>query len=138
MDNRNLENETLSLAELIADDQNSVGIKETTELLRFVMRLGVQSARSLEDGKITLSDIGALWALSPTVVPAFNGIPSIPKELGDLTESELAELLAVAAEEIGQLPNENLKVYVTKALNIGINLVKFVSGLIEDIKEFRK
>jgi uncharacterized NAD-dependent epimerase/dehydratase family protein len=55
-----------------------------------------------------------------------------------LTESELAELLAVAAEEIGQLPNENLKVYVTKALNIGINLIKFVSGLIADIKDFRK
>lgn len=136
MDNKNFE--TVTLAELIGDDQNSVGIKETTELLRFVMRLGVESAQALQDGKVTLTDISALWALAPTVVPAFNGIPSIPKELGDLTEAELAELLAVAAEEIGQLPNENLKVYVTKALNIGINLIKFVSGLIADIKEFRK
>jgi hypothetical protein len=130
--------DNVTLAELIADDQNSLGIKETSELLRFVLRLGVEAATALEDGKIGLGDIRSLWDLSPTVIPAFNGIGSIPAELGDLTEAELAELLAVATAEIGELDNDVLKGYVTHALNIGINLIKFVTHLIQDIKQFRR
>jgi hypothetical protein len=128
---------TFTIADLVRDEDNNVGIKEVSELLRFVFRLGVQSADALSDGKVTLADATKLWAVIPTIGAAFNGIASVPKELGNLTDEELDQLLDVAYEEIGDLDNDVLKMYITRAINIGVGLIRFISSLVDDIKNLR-
>lgn len=102
---------------LLAAAEEKYDIKNTLEVVQF----GVALAKAIDeakknDGKIDLADIGLLFPVAPLVVPMVEGIGTIPKELGDLSEAELEVLLAKAAEILGGTNNAATVVKVKAAL----------------------
>lgn len=80
----------------------SVSIQNTLEVVQFGVALAEAIKKAKEnDGKINLGDIGLLFPVAPLVVPMINDIGQVPKELGDLSEDELAALLAEVSKILG-------------------------------------
>lgn len=69
-------------------------IKETKEMVDFVIELANAVSKSMADGKIDFTDAGYLMAAMMVAGPAFVGAVAIPAELKDLSEPEAAELCA--------------------------------------------
>lgn len=77
----------------------SVGIKESLELLEGVRLLAVDSKMVLADGKIDLKDLPVAMALLGQLGKlnaALQGITDIPKEVKDLSPEEIQQLAAAA------------------------------------------
>jgi len=101
-----------------------IGIKETKELVKFIVRLAEALDKSMVDKKIDFMDAGNLISALMASVEAFNGINEVPKELGDLDEFEIQDLYAYAKTEL-QLSHENTEEIVEAAVNIGLQLLHF-------------
>ncbi len=86
----------------------NVGIKETKELVTFVLRLLSAGDHALSDGKIDFSDLGDLFGPLQSAKAAFADTNLIPAELGDLSADELAEIMALVQDEL-TLRNVNAK-----------------------------
>ena len=75
-------------------------IKETKEMVDFVIGLASAVNKSMADGKIDFADAGYLMAAMMVAGPAFGGAVAIPAELKDLSEAEAAELFAHVKEKL--------------------------------------
>lgn len=103
--------------ELLAAAEESIGVKETLEVVEFALGLSKALAEAKSnDGKIDLKDIGLLFPIAPLLIPAIDGVISVPKELGDLSEEELEVLLAKAAEVLGGEHNAKVVLKVKAAI----------------------
>lgn len=97
---------------------SNIDIKETKEVLVAAFKIGDAIKKSLaDDGKITFGDSGNLFPVIPFIGPAVEGLNKVPKELGDLSESELVELKTLILDECGELiDNEKLVSQITAGL----------------------
>jgi hypothetical protein len=78
------------------------GIKETTDLLKFVSGLVEAGKASFEDGKVNLVDL-ANFVLPLTLLPAaIEGVNQVPAELGDLSDEEIQALV----NEVGDIVSD--------------------------------
>ena len=68
------------------------GVKETKEVLSFILDFASVIFEALEDKKIDFEDAPLLLGLSDTAPAAFDKIADVPKELSDLSEEELEEM----------------------------------------------
>lgn len=82
-------------------------IKETKEVIEFLVILANAVAESLRDGKFNWLDFGAFFALIPQMGPAVNGIVEVPAELADLTEDERAEIVELIQNRLAIAPVTN-------------------------------
>lgn len=102
-----------------------VGIKETKELLDFVIALGNATSISLEDGKFFWSEftnyIGALIKLPV----AIQDIEQVPVEMKDLDDAEAKELLQYAKDKL-DIPEEELEVAIEEHLALGLEIYKLL------------
>lgn len=86
--------------------ENMKDLKQTKELLEGLKLIAVAAKKVAKDGKVDLSDVGAVIDLakeSSKLVEAVKDIQEIPSELADLEKEELLEIiLAVykAVEEV--------------------------------------
>lgn len=105
------------------------GIKETKEMLMFLIGMAEAVDKSDADGKIGLDDAGHLFAALPLALAAFGGISEIPKELADMDAAERAELVKMIDDEL-QLGHAKTEMAVKKGLTVAMELY----GLIQLVK----
>ena len=103
----------------------AIGIKETKELLKFVVEVAEAIDVSLADGEITFGDITNLVSAMMTANDAFSNIKAIPAEMSDLTEAEALELYTYAKTELS-LSNAKSEEIVECALEVGLKLYQLL------------
>ena len=103
----------------------SEGIKETKELLKFVIDFGEAIETALADKKFEIAELSLLIAPLMQVGPAFEGIDKLGGEMKDLTEAEMAELKAYVEDEL-DLKNDNLEEIIERGLGLAITIYSFV------------
>lgn len=99
------------------------GIEELKELLGFGFKLQKAITESNEDGKITISDYHRFIGVAIAAPKAFAGIGSVPKEVKDIDEAEMQELLEFAKKEFS-LADENLKELILDTLAAVLDIVQ--------------
>lgn len=110
-------------------------IKETKELLKFVIEMGEAFDKAYADKKIEISEMALLIAPLMQVGPAFEGLDKIGAELKDLSEAEAAELTAFVKEEL-DLQSDKVEEIIETALEVGVKLYGFVQLFKkEEVKE---
>lgn len=98
------------------------GIKETTDVVDFVIQIVNAVIKSKADGKVDSSDVGYLMAALMKAGPAFAGMSAIPAELKDLSEAELAAL--IASVEAGVTIGDESQEIIACALAVSHQLFK--------------
>lgn len=101
------------------------GLKETKEILKFILGLGVGVDNSLGDGKIDVDDFGFLLPALLSAGEAFKDISKVPQELKDLSASELEELSDFIKQEFS-LKNKNIERLVEAGLGISIQIYQLI------------
>jgi hypothetical protein len=102
------------------------GIKETKEMLCFVLCLGEAIVSSLKDGKIGFGDLMHFFKAFQEAGPALGNSHLIVKEILDLSEKEKKELMAFVQAEF-DLENDLIETYVEKGISVVIELISLLS-----------
>ena len=104
------------------------GIKETSEALRFGLRLTNGIVKSLADGKVNYFD--AIFFKDAIVIfpDAIENMALIPKELSELSEDESKELIRIAKEEF-LIDSDKIETVIEITLSVVFDLVRLVSKL---------
>jgi hypothetical protein len=110
------------------------GIKETRELLLFVIEFGNALGKSLEDGKISVLELGNFIGSLGAVAPAFEGIADLPTEIKDLDEAEKAELVKLVEDRF-DIPQDGVEALIEKGLKTGVALAEFVNDVVGVLKK---
>lgn len=95
--------------------KTSYGVKETSELVSYVIHAVRVGGDILEDQKITLSDAGSIWGLLDGLNDATQGIDQIPGELKDLDVAEADKLIEIIMTNYS-FPSDQAKEVVDKTL----------------------
>lgn len=108
-----------------------VGIKNVKELMVFGMQLGMAGKKAMDDGKLSIEDLGLMVKVFPHIGPAIDGISEVPAELKDIDAEEAEELLLEAARQIpGITDNKRLGLIIIKSIKLALavgELIKAVS-----------
>lgn len=100
------------------------GIKETKELLKFVIELGEGIDKAGADKKIDVMDVQYLIKPLASASAAFEGADKVKAELADLSAEEAAEIVKYAQDEL-QLSNEGIEKSIEAALKVGLEIYKY-------------
>lgn len=101
------------------------GIKETKELLKFVIELGTAVERATADHKVDITDLQFLMAPLVSANAAFADVSAVKTEMKSMTTEAAAELVAFATDEL-KLSHENVEHVIETALKLGLDLYKYV------------
>jgi len=108
------------------------GIEETKDVVKFLCKATNAVIESLkDDGKITIGDFPKFGGVAMSIFPAFSGINEVPKELAELSEDEVTELITLVKDEL-QL-DENVEEVISKALNVAAE-IKDLVDLVKQLK----
>lgn len=107
----------------------SLGIKETKEMLGFVLSIGNGLGLSLEDGEMTITDLTEFVAPLLEAADAFSNAVDIPAELADLSEEERVELLAYAKEKFS-IPEDHIE----DVVECGFDTIVQICELVQKIR----
>lgn len=102
-----------------------VGIKETKELLEFIVRLAEALDRSLEDGDIGFMDMSNLVSAMLAANSAFTDISLVPAEMKDLTKEESEDLYAHVRDNLN-FKSDKLEMVVENSLEIGMKVYQLL------------
>lgn len=119
---------------LITLENRMAGIKETKELLYFVIEFGNALGKSLEDGKISVLELGNFIGSLGAVAPAFEGIGNLPTELADLDEAEKQELVEMVEARF-DIPQDGVEAVIEKGLRTGVAIAEFVNQVLGMLKK---
>lgn len=97
------------------------GIKETKELLKFVIEIAEALDASLADGDIGFMDLSNLVSAMMASAAAFDNISMIPAEMKDLDTTEAQELYDYCKSEL-DLASDKIESIVEMALQIGLKV----------------
>lgn len=108
------------------------GIEETKDVVKFLCKATNAVLDSLkDDGKITIGDFPKFGGAAMAMFPAFSGINEVPKELVELSEDEVTELVALVKDELEL--DENVEQVISKALIIASE-IKDLIDLVKQLK----
>jgi len=102
----------------------TTGIKETKELLKFIIDFGMAVDQAMADKKFDMSELGLLIAPLMQIGPAFTGIDKLGGELKDLDAAESADLVAYFSKEL-DLANDKVEVLIEQGLALGLQIYSF-------------
>lgn len=102
-------------------------MKELKELVIAVCKLSNVVVASLEDGKISISDLPALVVVFPTLITGIVGVNYIPAEFSTMNEADKAELVQAVKTELNL--QENVELIVERALNTVWELLQLIELL---------
>lgn len=105
-------------------------VQNTNEVLIFLARFSNAIVESLEDGKVTITDITTIFKPLISAKDAFNDIDQVPLELGEL-DSEEATLLVQTFKDELDLEVDNLEEVVEEGLALAVAIVRFVNKIRE-------
>lgn len=106
-------------------EPNKLGIKETKEVLKFVIEFGEAIDKGLADGKLNALDIGLVINPLMQLGPALEGLGQVDDELKDLSAEELAELKAYVETEL-DISNDKVEMMIEEGLGMAVKLYKFI------------
>lgn len=108
------------------------GIEETKDVVKFLCKTTNAVLDSLkDDGKITVGDFPKFGGVAMSMFPAFSGINEVPKELAELSEDEITELVELVKTELEL--DESVEQVISKALNVAAE-IKDLVDLVKQIK----
>lgn len=110
------------------DSKVSYGIKETKEALALVIGLANVASAAAKDGKIDMNDIALIFPLISKIQPAIDSVGVIPKEIGDLSSEEAAELITMVGAELA-IVDEKAKVVISQGLVTIASIAKLVQTI---------
>ncbi len=105
------------------------GIKETKDLVITIIKLGNATKLSLKDDKITFTDIPHFASAVASLPAALGGIKYVPAELGDLTDTEVAELVNLVIDELEWANDEKVRELVQHSLNAALEIKEIIELL---------
>lgn len=105
-----------------------LGIKESTEMLTFIVGLGVSVAKSVSDGDVGITDAPNFIGPLISAGPAFAGAGQIPAEAADYDAEETASLLALIGEKF-KIGEEKIEFAVKQGFFVMAELHKLVQHL---------
>jgi hypothetical protein len=97
-------------------------MKETKELVCFLVDIMNWLGKSFEDGDISLSDLLALLPKFKEAGAAINGIEKIPSELKHVPEYELAALYKHIQDHF-DIPQDNIEMVAETLIKVALQLV---------------
>jgi len=107
-------------------------VQNTNELLIFLSRFTNAIVESLEDGKVTITDITTIFKPLMAAKDALNDIQEIPLELADLDTDEAALLVRTFQSEL-DFEVDNIEEVVEEGLAVALSLVLYIQK-IRDLK----
>jgi len=102
------------------------GIKESSELLRFLGSFATVTDSVLADNKVDVLELTQYFNTILTVKSAVEGIKEVPLEFGDLTADERAQLTAVLAESL-KLRNAQAETLTEEGFDLALRFVQFIT-----------
>lgn len=103
-------------------------VQNTNELLIFLARLSNAIVESLEDGKVTITDVTTIFKPLMSAKDALNDIQEIPLELADLDQNEVNFLVESFKAELN-LDRDDIEEIVEEGLAVGFSLVTFINRI---------
>lgn len=104
------------------------GVKELSDVVKFVCKLVSGVAAAAADGKPTLGDIPDLLPALYAVPSAVDGLDEAVSEAKDLSADELAELSLVVKDEL-DLPDDKVEGAVEEIVDCALKLYGVVAKL---------
>jgi hypothetical protein len=112
----------------MGEEKVSYGIKETKEALSAIIALANVGDMAAKDGKIDFADLPLLIGVVPKIQPAIDGSGLIPKELGDLSSAEAAEVIAFVGSELA-IGDVKAKEIISQSLVVIAEIAKLVQKI---------
>lgn len=103
-------------------------IKDTKELVKFVVELVNAVDYSLQDGKFSLIDVANFLKPMLSAPNAFNDIKNVSLEIKDLSEEEKVELKEYMKNEL-KIGSEKVEMVVEHSFSIALELATLVQML---------
>jgi hypothetical protein len=103
-------------------------IKDTKELVKFVIELVNAIDTSLEDGKFSLTDVAQFLKPMLSAPNAFNDIKNVSLEIKDLSEVEKVELKEYMKNEL-KIKSEKIEMVVEHSFSIALELATLTQML---------
>jgi hypothetical protein len=110
------------------DETMEKGTKELGEVLKFVCALANGIGEAAKDGEVSLGDATYLIPLLYKLPSAVDGMSELPAEASDLSDDEIAALVAMIKDEL-DLPQDKIEVAVEDGLDLAIRLYALVLKL---------
>lgn len=104
------------------------GVQELGEVISCFAAFANASGKSLEDGKMGLTDIAYLMPALLKLPAAVEGFSAVGAELKDLDEVELEALKEQLKVEL-DLPQDSIEAAIEGAAEVAVRIVKLVSDL---------
>ena len=101
------------------------GIKETKEVLSFILSLANALDISLQDGKVGISDLMHFLTVVKKAPAAFENLNMMLTEIVDLDAGERAELLVFTKKEF-DITNDHLEKTMEHALDVAARLYELI------------
>lgn len=98
-----------------------IGIKESKELVKFIIELIKAIDLSMQDGEFSWKDGVNFISTLLSVSEGLTGIEKVPAEIKDLQKEEIHELYNFVKKEL-VLANPKYEKFVEDALEIGVKL----------------
>jgi hypothetical protein len=110
------------------NEKVSYGVKETKEAISAIIALANAGDSAAKDGKIDFADLPLLIGIVPKMQPAIDGSGMIPKELGDLSSAEAAELIVMIGAELA-VGDTKAKEIISQSLVVIAEVSKLVQKI---------
>ena len=107
-------------------DPVKVGFKETKEVLDAMIALGKAIEASMEDGKISLTDIPNFILFLTKIMPAIEGVEEVPFEFQVAKPEEIAELKAYLKEEL-DLEDDKIEQFIEDCFKVALDIYMLTS-----------
>ena len=102
-----------------------VGFKETKEVLDLVITVGKGVEASLEDDKLTLSDLPNFFNVIFQVLPAIEGIGKVAMEFKLASDAESEELKQYLRDEL-DLADDEMEAFIEEAFETVLTIWQIV------------
>lgn len=103
----------------------AIGFKETKEVLSAMIALGKGIEASMEDGKLTLTDLPNFVVFLFKLIPAIEGADEIPFEFAVTDPEEIAALKQYLVDEL-DLEDDELEGFIEDAFKVALDIFMLV------------
>lgn len=118
----------------MSEQTQNAPIKETKELVSFLLAVHQAYQLSNADGKIDFKDLPHIYNPLMKSIQAFNGLDKIPAELKDLDDEERKELVELFKADF-DLADDVLEQKIEEGFAVALQLAKFITGLPKKVSE---
>ena len=110
--------------------------KDTVEVLVCLARIASGIGFVIEDGRLSLGDIGHFARAASSAIPALDGISNV--RANDLKDPEArAEAIEIFSVEF-DIPQEKAEVFIEEGVDLGVKLFDYGVRLVNEIRQEEK